>query len=367
MTPRSRLWQSLPWPRTAAFLCLWILAIMGVSPVALPITVAAVPSWSAHSTVLIPVTWMPEYFAHDAKFRRLKANCPSAWSIPAKKPLIMASKRVPSMRMMHDCAPMRLSGSAYNFDCSELHLRYSMWCQPVNVATVVRDALPEEMLKMMLEVHGIDSNEVWRRIFKDLQKTDAQKTRLHQLRWIGDASEAGTLVCWPRQPGFEPEQFQNFFGYLGGLFTNPKTLLDAVPQRVMEYPPGHINKSVYHQLDWRSYRGVPLQFQLSASLGIVPTTAKLRAVVDKWSGALGRVILASLITVRYQCPSGLKCQEDDDKDCSLPIKPTSSANVLSNFMMALALRMPFVISWEEAEGSRPPGLWVVVHQTESAQ
>ncbi|KAF4589171.1 hypothetical protein GQ602_003060 [Ophiocordyceps camponoti-floridani] len=340
---------------------------MGVTPAALLIKVAAVPTWSAHSTALIPLTWIPEYFAHDAEFRRLKSSCPSAWSQPAKKPLMLRSKRVPSMRMAHDCAPMRLSGGAYNFDCSELHIRYSLWCQPVDVATAVRDALPEEMLRMMLELHGMDSGEVWHRIFKDLLEKDAKKTRLYQLRWLGDAAEAGTVVCWPRNPGFKPEQFQNFFGYLGGLFTNPKTLLDAVPQRVMEYPPGHINKSVYHQLDWRSYRGVTLTVQVSASLGIVPTTAKLRSVVDKWSGALGRVILASLITVSYQCPPGLKCREHGDRDCTLPIKPTSSANVLKNFMMALALKMPFVVSWQEAEGPRPPGLWVVVHQTESGR
>ncbi|PFH61725.1 hypothetical protein XA68_16446 [Ophiocordyceps unilateralis] len=335
----------------ALIICLWALGAVG-GPVA----------WGALGPPMVPATWGPNSAVHYARYKQLDQICPHDWRRQPAKPLAVGKP----ICLTHICAPMQRNNtqSGYIFECGNTGLATIPMCGPDGVAHLIRTVLPEDLLRTISVFGGLNADELEQRVKQDLWGTD-DVARFLQLKWIGDKARKGSIVCWPQKPGFTPDQFTDIFGYFGALFTNPETIANAVPERVMEYPPGHISKKSYHLLDSRSFRGVTLYSHLQTFLATRSNTGTraLRDMVDRWSGALGRVLLASLLSdAAYDCPKGRQCLKAEDTDCNLPISPDGSLDVIRIFMMTLDLRIPLVISWREAVGSRPVGIWLLIYR-----
>ncbi|PHH68270.1 hypothetical protein CDD82_684 [Ophiocordyceps australis] len=266
----------------------------------------------------------------------------------------------------HICGKMRPlpPGHEFALDCQPTAPNPDDWCEKYRVTETIMAILPEEMLEMIYENSTFDAKTFEIALAQDVA-VGIPGTRSFQMAWLRDAANEQMTVCWPDNPGFTHEHFLDMFGYLGALLVNSSTLHHPVPERFMTYPPGYINREVYHTLDWRAYTTtLLLQFIKSRAWHKKDQLADLlRAEVDRWSGAIGRVLFNVLdMDKPRSCPPTMECLQDVATSCTAPMVPTRIEDFFKIFLVALRLKLPLVVGWEEAAGPRPPGVWVVLYR-----
>ncbi|PHH64238.1 hypothetical protein CDD81_4852 [Ophiocordyceps australis] len=322
--------------------------------------------WLKSHKMSLPVAWSPRDLVEDPLFHTLDEHCPAEFRQPRGQPRIVpVDKRVD---LSHACARMRLHPDVYihPFWCKQTVDKEESFCSGRQVAWSIVRVLPQDLVRTIAAHGGLNKTELALRLEEELMVGDTG-TRHYQLLWLEKNSIAMTEVCWPRRPGFSPGQFIDVMGYMSALLTDPKTISAQVPLRFMDFPPGPIRQDVYHQLDWKSYHTYPLLTLLRSEF-IAPAayigTSEARNEIDKWSGALGRVLLATLDPDNgYSCPPEKTCFTKAVTSCNLPIVPGTARDVLRLFAIALELRIPLVVGWETAQGAIPDGIWLLIYKS----
>ncbi|PHH64338.1 hypothetical protein CDD81_4695 [Ophiocordyceps australis] len=331
---------------------LCISALIGVAsaggPVAPPTSAGIFPTWG--------------FLRQVASLKHLE-TCDSLDRLPRHGPLALA--RAKNLRLGYSCAEMGSGNENFvpSLECPSDIWGFGRGCTSSTIASDIYNALPADMIATIIRKSGLDAAGFKEMLAKDLFVGD-RETRVYQLRWIKEAFDQQRVVCWPRRPGFTPSQFLDIFGYIGGLLVNTSTLEFPVPERYMDYPPGHVNFYKYHVLNHTSFRPARAAGQIKSLLAVrVPpkTVSTLRADVDRWAGLAGRVVFHSLVWSQpYSCPEQNNCQSTPLEDCDKPLAPSNAEEVLEVLAAALLTRLSVVISWPDVIGPRPRGVWITV-------
>ncbi|PHH64364.1 hypothetical protein CDD81_4721 [Ophiocordyceps australis] len=297
-----------------------------------------------------------------ALFHRLTANCPESLQHPFKKPLVVALDH--DDRFFHKCAlfkpkteEMRTRGFVCNPPCT-------VGCNLNHIGDDISHVLPDDMIETLIEAEGLNRTDVANLITQEYWLGLHSTTKFRWI-WFEKAAHQRLEVCWPQIPGFRISQFQDFMSYLGALMVRPDTLSLSVPERFMDYPPGYINKTAFHLVDWRSYRRILLFEELRARMsmnGRISDIIELKDKADRWGGAFGRIMFTLLGDGDiYMCLHGRWCLDREGIACSFPLFTGDQGTLLYAVSVILELRMPMVFSGTEPIGERPPGVWLMVN------
>ncbi|PHH81436.1 hypothetical protein CDD82_783 [Ophiocordyceps australis] len=321
--------------------------------------------WLSTPKIGIPGFWSSKELADDSLMHELDQHCPADFRLPKNHPLFVALDQ--RVELSHACAPMRLYPGIHihAFWCRKKVDKKESFCLGRQVAWSIVRVLPTDLVRTIAAHGGMNTTELIARIEDDLTR-GSDDTRHYQLLWLERNSKDRAQVCWPRRPGFTPEQFTDVLGYLSAMLTMPETIGAAAPKRFMDFPPGPVRQDVYHQIDWKSCHSSSLLTLIRTEFlrpGAYIGTSAARDEIDKWSGVVGRALLATLFEDDYyDCPRDRDCFAGAATNCNLPIKPDSAKDMLRLFTIALELRMPLTISWHSAKGPRPPGIWVMIYR-----
>ncbi|PHH63835.1 hypothetical protein CDD81_5392 [Ophiocordyceps australis] len=313
-----------------------------------------------------PPRWPLSDLDDNPIYHALDNQCPEEARQLLGHPLFLAlHKRI---ELSHICAPMRAipAGREETLDCQPMAMKARDWCDAWDVSDTVSSILPVDMLRT-IHAHGNLTQKAFERALKDDLRLGIPGTRIFQMKWFKAMAKRSMTVCWPQRPGFTPNQFLDIYGYLGALLVNSSTLHLAVPERFMNYPPGYPNRNSFHLLDWRSYHPALLsQLIQSQSWHRQGKLAyNLRNTVDRWSGAVGRVLFQAMdADAPRNCPPGVGCLDEAATSCNTPIVPRRVEDIFRIFLVALQLKLPLVVSWKEASGPRPPGVWIILYRRE---
>ncbi|PHH78806.1 hypothetical protein CDD82_2833 [Ophiocordyceps australis] len=306
--------------------------------------------------------WGDLLFDDQPFYHNLDENCPVRYRWPPGLPVYMKRKLKP--RTQYVCMklipPDELG--AVQFGCETYTFDGDGPCDVAKVAEAITDTFPTELKQTLKEEYDLTVEMLnWLLASSMLNRPEERRI---QVSWFGKPFEDGRLVCWPKYPGFGPADYEDIWGFLGALFVNPETKLDAAPERFMDYPPGYINRTRFHNIEWQSYQAPRLDAVIGTSLlnlGRDKSAYALRWAVDRWAGHIGRVLFSAMYQDgAYKCPDDITCVKDTVTSCDAPIAPAGARGLLNVFRSALHQRLPFVVSWDEACERRPYGIWVAV-------
>ncbi|PHH92808.1 hypothetical protein CDD83_4967 [Cordyceps sp. RAO-2017] len=313
--------------------------------------------------------WSVTDLADSELFHKLDKNCPATVREHPKQPLFIALEKRPGFA--HLCEPFRDHGdlAASIARCIAVTEGKPRGCRHSEIGRLIASALPGDLRATIRDYAGLDFDNLVRLLGRDISMGD-RKLRADQVHWFVENVRQGTAVCWPYRPGFNLTDFEDVYGYIGALLTEPSSIKQPVPLRMADYPPGPVNRRRYLLVDWRSYRRTPLIADLRTSLGISSLGGvdieSLHDDIKSWSGLIGRMLKEVLDDGKYQCPISENCLTAPATNCGRPVVPGNRLQVMETFLTAAELRVPLVVSGVAPEGDRPAGIWLVVHHEDGS-
>ncbi|PHH76862.1 hypothetical protein CDD80_1161 [Ophiocordyceps camponoti-rufipedis] len=236
-------------------------------------------------------------------------------------------------------------------------------CNPIVSAGIMAYALPQGLHDMLWREYKFDNVTIVNQMAQSLL-TVPIGTSIRRAVWIRQSAKRQRIVCWPDQPDFTNEDFQEFGGALAALLVKPSDTASnetGLRRRFMSFPPGFLARNRVHYIykasynyhkvwalhrNWRHYGLFGVSYYASRQWMIDE--------FDTWGGRVGRLLLASMRRA-YECDYHGGCVPKPN--WGEAFQPAGYQNVIDLWLHSISNRSPLAITFGDVE-TPPNTLWL---------
>ncbi|KAF4587125.1 hypothetical protein GQ602_003818 [Ophiocordyceps camponoti-floridani] len=292
--------------------------------------------------------------------------------VSASFPASLSAPRILTARQLtYSCGPMR-QPQGFHFwhidtclnDVRKKKKIYKFqMCNPHVSAGIMAYALPQGLHDMLWREFKIDNLTIIKHIVQSLEMVPIE-TSIGRAVWIRQSAKRQRIVCWPDQPDFTNEDFQEFGGALAALLVHPPDAASnatGLRRRFMKFPPGFLARNRVHYIykasynyhkiwalhgNWRHYGLFGVSYYASRQWMIDE--------FDTWGGRVGRLLLASMRKA-YECDYHGGCVTKPN--WGEAFQPKSHQSVIDLWLYSVSNRSPLAITFGDVE-TPPNTLWL---------
>ncbi|RCI13294.1 hypothetical protein L249_0804 [Ophiocordyceps polyrhachis-furcata BCC 54312] len=238
----------------------------------------------------------------------------------------------------------------------------SRLCTPTIVAEIMVSALPSGLHDMLWTQYRLDNVSVIDEMARSLQTVD-YSVSMRRALWLKRMTKKGKNVCWPDEPDFTPDDFQEFGGTLAALLVQPVTPANktVIRRRYQTLPPGFLARNRIHYIykaaydygavwsmheDWRHYGIIGLPSYASLQT--------MRDEFDTWGGRVGRLLMASMRD-QYECDYHRGCV--DEPRMGRAYQPWDYRALLDLWLHCVSNISPLAFTFGDVQKA-PNTLWI---------